>query len=351
MSKKIAFFIGGMYGGGAERVISILANHYCSIGWNVDLVLLLSNKVEYKLDDKIRIVDLVQKKGAYYKRLPKWLVQIRKYVKKERPDRIVSFIGRINILVLTACLGLKIPIVVSERNDPKHDGRGSFMLKYCNRIYRHAKAVVYQTKYEQSCFSDKLKNGAIIANPVRIAVKPEPVQRPFEIVTAGRLLPQKNQSMLISAICELSQKFPEINLKIYGEGTLREQLNTQIKDNNAESFIELCGNASNLHERENGAGIFVLCSEFEGLSNALIEAMMLGLVCISTDYPGADELIEDGYNGIIVPCGDVKKLAETIDMVLSDNELRSKLSNNALASSEQYREKVVINKWEEIIGG
>ena len=116
---KISFFIGGMRRGGAERVISILANDYCQRGWDVDIVLLLNNAVEYDLDSRINIVNITKKSGGYLKNAPRWLGGIRKYLKNRKPDRVVSFVGRINALVLTANIGLKLPVVVSERNDPK----------------------------------------------------------------------------------------------------------------------------------------------------------------------------------------------------------------------------------------
>ena len=349
MARKISFFIGSMHGGGAERVISILANNYCKNGWNVDIVLLLSNKIGYELDKRINIVDLSQSKGSYYKRLPNWLKKIRSYVKTEKPERIVSFIGRINILVLTACLGLKVPIIVSERNDPKRDGRGKLMLNYCNLIYKKAKAVVYQTNYEKSCFSNKLKNGVIIANPVSVSVHPKSLDSPYEIVTAGRLQPQKNHKMLIEAVSEVIKEYHDVTLKIYGDGYLKDQLQKQINDLQVAENIELCGNVSDLHERINGTCIFVMCSEFEGLSNALIEAMMLGIVCISTDYPGADEVIVHGNNGLIVKCDDANGLSKAIKQVLSDKELRNRLSVNAIEASMKYSESRVIELWKDVI--
>lgn len=346
MSKKIVFFIGSMHGGGAERVVSILANHYQTIGWDVSIALLLDTKVGYKLDRSIKVVDLSQSNGSYIKRLPKWFFSIRRFVKQAKPDKIVSFIGRINVLVLTACIGIKIPVIVSERNDPKHDGRSSMMLKACNWSYKRAKAIVFQTKYEQSCFSSKLNNGTVIVNPVSVTIEPKEKERPYEIVTAGRLLPQKNQMMLIDAVAKVNSK--NASLKIYGEGDLKEKLQKRIDELNINA--ELCGNVSDLHKRINGAGIFVLCSEFEGLSNALIEAMMLGLVCISTNYPGAEEVIIDGENGLLVPCGDVGGLANAIVKVFGNNELRKKLSSGAKITSEKYKESLVLSEWDKIIG-
>ena len=120
---KIVFFMGSMCRGGAERVISIIANDYCARGWDVEIAVLLKNKVEYDLDDRIRIVDLTGKHASYIKNAAFWASSIRRYLKQTKPDRVVSFAGRINALVLTAGMGLGLPVVVSERNDPMHDGR------------------------------------------------------------------------------------------------------------------------------------------------------------------------------------------------------------------------------------
>lgn len=349
--KKISFFIGSLHGGGAEKVISILANHYQTIGWNVAIVLLLDSQIKYEVDPRIQIIDFTQaKNGSYFKYLPKWLIKIRQYVKKETPDRIVSFVGRINVLVLTACLGLHIPIIVSERNDPKHDGRSPMMLRLCNWSYKRATVVVYQTKYEQTCFSSKLKNGVIIGNPISLTATPQLEYRQYEIVTAGRLSTQKNQKMLIDAIALLSTNYPQISLNIYGEGDLKEILWNQIKSLNLTNRIRLCGNVSDLHQKICQSGIFVLCSEYEGLSNALIEAMALGLPCISTDYPGVRELIIDGENGLIVPCDDAKQLALAIEKLLTQQELRKKISLNGMKTSKLYENSVILKHWEKIIG-
>ena len=345
---KISFFIGGMNRGGAERVISILANHYARKGWEVDIVLLLYPEVQYELNEDIRIVDLSNGKGSYYQKLPKWLKQIRSYLKKSKPDRVVSFIGRINMLVLTAALGLKIPIVVSERNDPKHDGRGKMVQTYCNLIYKHAKAIVYQTAYEKSCFSRSLTQGVIIPNPVTVYAEAKPRER-MEIVTAGRLMPQKNQKMLIDAFVEVKKSYPECMLKIYGEGALKGELQKQIDKLGLNDSAQLCGNVLDLHKRIAGAAVFALTSEFEGLSNALIEAMMLGLPCITTDYPGADELIQDNVNGLVVPRGNVNALAESLKDIIADHRKSEIFRENCLKSAQNYKMDIVLKQWEDVI--
>lgn len=345
---KITFFIGGMKRGGAERVISILANHYAKKGWNVDIVLLLYPNVQYELNQNINIIDMAAGEGSYIKKVPKWIKKIRKYIIKEKPDRIVSFVGRINMLVLTASIGLKKSIIVSERNDPKNDGRGKIIQKYCNIIYRRAKAIVFQTKYEKSCFSKKLKQAYIIPNPVTVNINPILCAKD-EIVTAGRLQPQKNQKVLIEAFNVIHKMYPGLKLKIYGDGILKEDLLTQVKEYKLENEVELCGNVNDLHKRIVGSRLFILTSEYEGLSNALIEAMMLGIPCISTDYPGVNEIIKNNYNGVIVKRNDVKDICRGIKKVLENKDFSERISKNALEDSKKYSEKVIIKEWEKVI--
>lgn len=346
---KISFFIGGMRRGGAERVISILANDYVSRGWDVDIVLLLQNAVEYDLDSRIRIVDLAKKSGGYVQNAPRWLLGIRKYLKETKPDRVVSFVGRINALVLTAALGLKTPIVVSERNDPKHDGRGAFMQWYCNRVYRRAKAIVYQNAHEKSCFSKALENrGIIIPNPVSVAAEKQTAGT--TVATAGRLTPQKNQKILVSAMARLHNVYPDVKCRIYGEGNLQSALQAQIDQLGLTDVVTLEGNVKDIHQRLANCGIFALTSNFEGLSNALIEAMMVGLPCITTDYPGARELISDGETGLVVPMDDAESLACAIIKLIENKDgCADTLAQNSKAFSANFRAETVLSLWHNVI--
>lgn len=345
---KIAFFIGSMKRGGAERVISMLANYYSNRGWNVDIIVLLENSVDYHLNCNINIIDFSIEGGTYKKNIFSWGKRIRKYIKRNSPDRIVSFIGRINALVLTSTIGFNTPIIVSERNDPRKDGRSKIILKYCNLIYKRAYAIVYQTEYEKSCFSNKLRNQYIIPNPIRIATVEHKIEKK-EIVTAGRLMPQKNQKLLIDSFKNIRSKYPNIRLKIYGEGILRQQLQRQIDDLGLHESVELLGNISDLHEKIAGALMFVLTSEYEGLSNALLEAMMLGIPCISTNYSGAEEIITNKVNGLIVQKGDVDGLSKAMESLLEDKELLKKIKVEQKKTIEKYQYENVIKQWKNVI--
>jgi glycosyltransferase involved in cell wall biosynthesis len=171
----------------------------------------------------------------------------------------------------------------------------------------------------------------------------------MEIVTAGRLIEQKNQKLLIEAFAKIRENHPQAVLKIYGDGHLKEELQNLIDRLGLYDVVELCGNVSDLHERTAGAKAFVLTSEFEGLSNALIEAMMLGIPCVTTDYPGAEELIKDKKNGLVVHRGDVDGLVDALDKLLNDMSLSDSLHENCLKEAENYKKEVVISRWEKII--
>ena len=175
--KKIMFFIGSMSWGGAEKVISILANFYAKKGWSVTIVMVLSNKVVYELDDRIKIVSIAREQKSRIKNLLYWIREIKNLLKSLRPDYVVSFVCRINILVLIAkaLSGHKCRTIVSERNDPRFDGRGKFACFLANRLYPKADSIICQSSQEKNFFSKKVQEKAIIIfNPVELKTSPTP---------------------------------------------------------------------------------------------------------------------------------------------------------------------------------
>lgn len=353
---KACLFIGRMAaGGGAEKVMAMLANHLVEKGWDVDLVLLLGNevdKIHHQLNKVINIVDLsIPKKKSYFKNQYKWLRNIRRWVNENRPDIIISFFGRINALVLTSTIGMGVPVIVSERNDPRHDNRGRFMLYYCNIIYRRAKAVIYQTKYEQSCFSSvHLNKSYIIPNPIKLVDINNAKIDENLIINVGRLQKHKNHEMLINAVKLVKERVPDVKCQIYGEGVMYDYLQGLINDGNLQDSITLEGKKSNILDYVSSGYIFVTTSNHEGLSNALMEAMMLGKICISTDYEGADDLIDNGKNGIIVPRDDVKRLSEVLIDIFTDTTGKySVLGENARKKMMKYESSEIMSKWDKLI--
>lgn len=347
--KKVLFILGSLKRGGAERVVTILAEEFYKIGFDVNIAVLLFNDIDYPLNKNIHVADLTVDGSSRVKKIPVWLRKIRGLVKEWNPDCVISFAARINILTQIACIGLKKDIVVSERNDPRHDGRGMITRIAVEILYPKAKKVVFQTNRVKQYFRKKIcENSIIIFNPISVSILAKKVKEK-KIVSAGRLSKQKNQELLIEAFSKISCRYPTYSLWIYGEGELRQQLVKQADSLGIRDKIHFPGNVPDIHEKISDAELFVLSSDYEGLSNALLEAMMMGLPCISTDCAGSDEVIEDGVNGLLVPTGDVEALCEAMDRLITDEELRCRIAENARKISEKFSVEKVIGEWRKVI--
>jgi GalNAc-alpha-(1->4)-GalNAc-alpha-(1->3)-diNAcBac-PP-undecaprenol alpha-1,4-N-acetyl-D-galactosaminyltransferase len=348
-NNKITFIIGSMRRGGAERVISILANHYAEKGWQVDILTLLDKCNDYKLNSRINVMPLCEEGMSRIKQLPKWVKKIRKYIKENQPKHIISFIARINIISLISSIGLNQKVVISERNDPKADGRSKLLEILTFLLYPLAKRVVFQTKWAQSCFPLKIqKNSEVIYNPIEVKTKASK-EKEKKIVAVGRLEEQKNHELLIKAFEQIYQKHKEYKLFIYGEGSLRYDLENLIASLSVGNAVFLPGNIENIHEEIADSSFFVLSSNYEGLSNAMLEAMTMGIPCISTACAGSSEVIENKKNGILIPVGSLSSLKNSMEMLITNEALRNKIGNEAKNTSSKYEMKTVIEKWEKII--
>lgn len=348
-SKRIAFFIGSMGKGGAERVISILANSYAERGWKVDILLLLNNVCDYQLNKNINLIPICNENKSRLAHLPKWLFSIRKYVKCKKPDRIVSFVARINLITILSCIGLNQSITISERNDPNADGRSIYIKFLTHLLYPLVNCIVFQTKWAQSCFSKRIqKKSVIIPNPIQVTTTATNVKEK-KIVAVGRLMEQKNHSMLIRAFKRVHKNYPEYKLYIYGEGILRRTLENQIQDLKLTESVYLPGNVSNIHQKIANAEMFVLSSNYEGLSNALMEAMMMGIPCISTDCAGSNEVIENSISGLLTKIGNETQLSQAICTLIKDKGYAEKIAEQGMKSVEFMNLNNILGTWISVI--
>ena len=197
------------------------------------------------------------------------------------------------------------------------------------------------------------KRSAVILSPLDVTGFPThdfTVERK-EIVTVGRLEPQKNQKLLINAFSELAKKIPDYTLVIYGEGSLRKELEKFIESKGLKDRIFLPGAKNNIQEYIKDASLFVLSSDYEGIPNALIEAMAIGLPCVSTDCSpgGARELITNGENGVIVECRNSNELATAMARLLTDRESAKKMGTNAKKIYTRVDKNLVCNRWLDLI--
>lgn len=345
MREKIAFLHIGMARDGAERVIARLANKYAEKGYDVDILVLLVEDVGYEFHDHVRIVSLVRKDKSRIQNVPFWIREVRKYIKKNNPKHIISFSMYVNLITLIANLGLKKKILISERNDPSSDGRGFLAKAATYLLYGGASKVVFQTERAMNCFPRYIKKkGRIITNPVEVECEASCTPKK-KIVTIGRLEPQKNQRVLIEAFGLFCKDHPDYELEIFGEGSLRQKLSEQILRLGLADNVKLRGNVQGVHHQVADAQMFVLSSDYEGLSNALLEAMMMGLPCISTRCAGSDEVIQSGDNGILVDIGSVDGLYKAMTSVADDIQYRMRLSTNAKKSAARFRSASVIDEW------
>lgn len=352
---KISFFIGEMGVGGAETVLAQIANYYAEKEWDVEIVMLLGNQIardHFHLHESITVVDMSLPNKSYLKSSIKWLKSINKHLKSSTPDVVVSFVGRINAVVLTASIGNKIPIVVSERSDPQRDGRGRVMLKYCDWIYKRANAIVFQTSYQQHCFSKRHKDRSyIIPNPINVHQDYGCLDEDANlIVTAGRLHPAKNHKMLIRAMSIVKNELPNAKCRIYGDGGLMLELKELIETDVLQDTVILEGRKDNIGSYISKAKVFVMSSDYEGLSNALMEAMLMGKICISTDYNGVDDLIDNGINGVIVPKNDERAMANAIIDALTESKgSYADMRNKAKEKMSHCIPSQILSRWDDVV--
>jgi glycosyltransferase involved in cell wall biosynthesis len=335
---------------GAERVVSIQAEYYISKGWDVDILLLLENIVAFELNPKVRIIPICENPSIpRIMNLPYWLSSIRKYGRLNNPSVIVSFAARINVIALAALFSRRDKIIVGEINDPKNDTRGWFGNVATKIFYPFASTVILQTDRTRHYFSKGIqKKSFVLPNPVTVGAYAGEVHKE-KIVNLGRLLPQKNQEMLINAFHMVHMKHPDYELHIFGDGELRDRLQQQIRSLGLERAAFLRGNLMNIHSEIADAGMFVLSSDYEGLSNALLEALMMGLPCISTDCAGSDEAITDGVNGLLDPVGDTDRLSAAMERLICDEDLARTLALNAKKDAVRYSKEYVLEAWDKVI--
>lgn len=350
MKNKCVFFIGALREGGAERVVSLLTDKLVETNKNIEIICYYDYEVFYKINPKVRITFIQRETGT--KNILTNVLWLRKYVKKN-VSTIVSFLAPFNMVALVATIGIKKKIIVADRNDPRYIPSNLIIRKLRDFLYNFADAVVVQTTNNKEYFSRRIQEKiAVIHNPVDMGEKRGmALQTPKKkrIVSVGRLMPQKNQKMLLQAFAIVSQDFPEYELTIYGEGDYRTELEKEIKTLGLETKVMLPGKEKNVFDKIANAELFVLSSDYEGMPNALIEAMCLGLPVVSTAVSGTSDLIEGDVNGIIVEIGNKEQLIYAMKELIADEEKRAIFAKNAIAINDKLQSEFVSRQWEVLI--
>jgi GalNAc-alpha-(1->4)-GalNAc-alpha-(1->3)-diNAcBac-PP-undecaprenol alpha-1,4-N-acetyl-D-galactosaminyltransferase len=355
--------ISGMNAGGAQRVAATLVSGWAWRG--DDVTLLTTDSIGapsfYPLNPAVRYVALANLPAASKRFIPKILgrsIEYRRFLKQSSPDALVSFLTNTNVVSICAALGCKVPVVVSERVDPTvaHEDIGPTLRVLRRCLYPFAAAVTVQVPGLVARTASMLPQVArVVAIPNPLPPELPQIRRGlvgdsgrYVLAAMGRLEAQKQFDRLIAAFACLAADFPLWDVCIWGEGSLRTKLSAQVARLGLTDRVRLPGVTSDPWESLARCDAFALTSAFEGFPNVLMEAMALGLPCVTFDCPsGPRDISENGTVAELVPLNDDQKLVAALRHLLGDSSRRSALGAAAAQSIRQrYSLQQVLEKWD-----
>lgn len=367
--KKIVFHLNCLERGGAERVVTTLAGQFVSHGYEVCIMTEWTGEDEYETAPGVKRIHVGlnnrQEKHGRIRKFADRIFNLRKCLKKVKPDIVIAFARKANYRALTATIGMKMPVLISVRINPT--GYYDFPSDRIQipLLFRRAAGCVFQTPDQRDFFPEYVRRKSrIILNPVNDrfignGIPDISEKRQKVVVHSGRLVDFKNQDMLVRAFWQVHQKHPDYVLKIYGPDSLdgtKEKLERLIRQLDAGGYIYLMGSSAALEKDMAYAAVAAYSSDYEGMPNAVLEAMALGLPVVSTDCPpgGPRMVIEPEENGLLVPVGDACALAAAVNRLIEDRGFAEKLGRNAAKIGERASAERIFEEWrsymEEITG-
>lgn len=352
--KKVLLYIGSLKRGGAERVMANIAS-FLAEKFEVILatdLLSLDTEDEYSIDPRVIRISFGIVRGGIKGNL-KRIRRLRRIIKTERPAAVLSFLGPSNLRALVAGIGLKTRIIVSVRNDPYYEYGSGLKKAIARLLFNNASGCVFQTEEAKSYFPKRVqKKSVVIWNPVAdkfFAHHWEPKRE--EIAVVGRLSKQKNPLLALDAFKEVASDYPYLSLAYYGSGELKQEVSDKAKEYGLSDRVKIIDNVPNIEEYVESARIFVLSSDFEGMPNALMEAMTVGIPCIATDCPcGGPKAISHGFNDLmLVPCNDAMAIEARMRALLDDENKQIELSSKERERSSLFRMDYVMKQWESFL--
>lgn len=354
--KHVVFVTGSLTGGGAEKVISILASQCAEMGADVDMVILRERKRAFALSDKVKCHQLHSKWKSM--QVIDRILQLRRILREKEKCTIIPFLPIITLYVLIANIGLGHRVVTSERADPRRsifakgcamkDRIGSFLMRRLG-LYGLCDHMVFQTPDAQACYGRWIrKKSSLIPNPLDTTVLPEPCgAREKWVVAAGRLSEEKNFPMLLRGFAAFYQMYPEYRLTIFGEGKQRAELEALVKELGLDGCVDMPGFVDHLSQRIARAGIYVSTSNHEGISNSMIEALGMGIPAVVTDCPvgGARMFVHTDENGILIPVEDQQAFVNALCRIASDEAYAKRLSQGAAELRKELAAEQICRQW------
>lgn len=349
--KKITFVITDLSNGGAERVVSILANYFDSKKYTVKILALSSNEISYPLNENIQFKYLDVSKSYILKPF-KRVFTLRKELNDT--DVIISFLWFVNVYTLAANFFRKRKVIISDRSDPANELNGNRIFELIRNLFYHLpNKIVFQTPDAKRYYSKSIqKKGIIIPNPISPNLpKWNSKNNSKTIISICRLAEQKNIKMTIDAFAKFTKRFPDYKLVIYGEGPLRFELQNYISMLELSGSVFLPGYVNNITEKLINSSIYVSSSNYEGISNSMLEALGVGVPTIVTDCPvgGAKMFVRNNHNGILITVGDTEQLYDGLIKLASEKKYANYLSVNAQSINIELEQSKVCEEWNKLL--
>ncbi len=338
MPKTILFISNHLGNGGAGRVITLLAEYFLSKGINVTIVTYNTVGGEYQVDPNIELVEIKRSAPSILGKLQR-ILRLRRFLKRHSFDAVIAFEYFVNMEAILATRGLGMRVIVSERNNPAIVDRRRVSKILRDILYRYTDKLVCQTDDAMNYFSERIReHTVVIPNPIIPDLPIGSGENSKELVTFCRLTKQKNLTMMIDSFELFLRSHEGFSLSIHGSGEEEERLRAYAEAKNLSHAINLYPFSLDVHSKIANARMFLSTSDYEGLSNSMLEAMAMGIpvVCTDCDGGGARSVIESGVNGILVAKGDTLAFSNAMSYVEDNPEVRERLIENGLRVREDY---------------
>lgn len=352
---RLMFITASISYGGASKMLCFVAESLSKRGHEV-CVANLNNTVNVTDYERTLAKDIILKRVCANNRVEEFLGLVR-ITKEYKPDAIIAFLGFPNFYASIIGKILRIPAIISERGDPIRTQAKSRVKRFIfNKVINLADGAVFQTDGAMKYYGKRLQTcGTIIPNPIFVTDQFDEINEDREktIVSVGRLdNEQKRYDVMLKAFSLFVKSFPEYTLKIYGRGTDEDIIKSWVDaDSSIRDRVLFLGLTQNpMHDIAHD-GIFVITSDYEGISNALLEAMAMGLPCVSTDHTpgGARLLIQDHVNGLLAPIGDYVEIAKQLEVFANDKVLAAQCGKEARKVIERFNPDKIIDSWERYV--
>lgn len=352
--ENVFFVLPDLSAGGAERVVSVLARNLSQRGYRVSILVFEKGCMAYEIFEEVKIIEFGKRfKCGVLSKLWKIMMLFIIFL-KNRGAVVIPFQSSCLRYVEAANILKRVKVIACERNDPYHMYNDSDTKKLMKKLFYNADYCVFQTKQaSEYYFSEKEFSYSIIPNPISIPeIQWKKDMKRRRIVTFCRLTPQKNLHMAIDAMKILEKRFGDgFSFDVFGNGELKQELESYVLEQELEHIVKFHGITKNVTEEMSKSSVFILSSDYEGISNSMLEALSVGMPVVCTNCPigGAEEMISSGENGLLIPVGNHAALADEITTLFENELFAIKLGADARKGAYEYSEEKITDCWEKVI--